>query len=87
MDVKQISFVNESSTGFQIIFGPKPTGVYALSFLKPLKNSNILEFMLGNSKSPSTFYFPVAPRITSIVCPSISNIEGKSVQDYMHTPH
>ena len=43
--------------------------------------------MLGNnySSSPSTFYVPVAPRISSILCPSESNIEGKLVQDYVHT--
>ena len=39
--------------------------------------------MLGNSLSPSTFYVPVAPRISSILCPSESNIEGKLVQDYV----
>ena len=42
--------------------------------------------MLGNSSSPSiTFYVPVAPRISSILCHSESNIEGKLVQDYVHT--
>ena len=43
--------------------------------------------MLGNSSSPSIFYVPVAPRISSILCPSESNIEGKLVQDYVHTSH
>ena len=38
--------------------------------------------MLGN---PSSFYVPVAPRIASILCPSESNIEGRLVQDYVHT--
>ena len=41
--------------------------------------------MLGTSSSPSTFYVPVAHRIASILCPSKSNIEGKLVQDYVHT--
>ena len=40
--------------------------------------------MLDNSSSPSTFYVPIAPRISSILCPSVSNIEGKLVQDYVH---
>ena len=39
--------------------------------------------MLGNPLSPSTFYVPVAPRISSILGPSESNIEGKLVQDYV----
>ena len=43
--------------------------------------------MLGNSSSPSTFYVHVAPRIFSILCPSKSNVEGKLVQDYVHTSH
>ena len=51
------------------------------------KNSNRLEFMLGNSSSPSTFYVPVAPRISSILCPSESNIEGKLVQDHVYASH
>ena len=52
-----------------------------------LKNTNIFRFMLGNSLSPFTFYVSVAPRIASILCPSESNIEGKLVQDYVHTSH
>ena len=36
---------------------------------------------------PSQFYVPVAPRISSILCPFESNIEGKLVQDYVHTSH
>ena len=79
--------MNRSSTGFQIIFGLKLTGVYALNVFQPLKKSNRLGFMLGNSLSLSTFYVHVAPRISSIVCPSESNIEGKLVQDYVHTSH
>ena len=51
------------------------------------KKSNRLGFILGNSSSPSTFYVPVAPRISSILCPSESNIDGKLVQDYVHTSH
>ena len=51
------------------------------------KNSNRFGFMLGNSSSPSTFYVPVAPRISSILCPAESNIESKLVQDYVHTSH
>ena len=43
--------------------------------------------MLGNSSSQSTFYVPVAPRISSILCPSQSNIEGKLIQDHVHTSH
>ena len=43
--------------------------------------------MLGNVSSSSTFYVSVAPRIASILCPSKSNIEGKLVQDYVHTYH
>ena len=43
--------------------------------------------MLGNSLSPSTFYVPVAPKIASILCLSESNIEGKLVQDYVHTSY
>ena len=73
--------MNRSSTGFQIVFGLKPTGVYALDVFQPLKNSNILGFMLGYLSSPSTFYVPVAPRISSILCPSESNIKGKLIQD------
>ena len=42
-----------------------------------IKKSNRIGFMQGNSLSPSTFYVPVAPRISSILCPSESNIEGK----------
>ena len=42
-------------------------GVYALNVFQPLKNSNRLGFMPGNSSSPSTFYVPVAPRISSIL--------------------
>ena len=38
--------------------------------------------MLGNISSPSTFYVPVAPRISSNLCPFESNIGGKLVQDY-----
>ena len=34
------------------------------------KKSNRLEFMLGNSSAPSTFYVPVEPRITSYVPPN-----------------
>ena len=57
-------------------------------FFQPLKNSNRLGFMLGNSSSPSSFYVPVAPRkIASILCHSESNIEGKLVQDYVPTSH
>ena len=41
--------------------------------------------MLDNSSSPSTFYVPATPRISSILCPFTSNIEGKLVQDYVHT--
>ena len=48
------------------------------------QNKKRLGFMLDNSSSPSTFYVPVAPRISSILCPSESNIEGKLVQDYAH---
>ena len=51
------------------------------------KNANRLGFMLGNSSSPSTLYVPVAPRIASILCPFETNIEGKLVQDYVHTSH
>ena len=51
------------------------------------KNSNRLGFMIGNSLSPSTIYGPGAPRIASILCPSESNIEGRFVQDYVHTSH
>ena len=51
------------------------------------KNKKRLGFMLGNSLSPSTFYVPVAPRISSILYPTQSNIEGKLVQDYVHTSH
>ena len=61
---------------------------------QPLKKSNKLGFMLGNSSSPSSFYVPVAHRIASILCPSKSNIEGKKSniegklgQDYVHTSH
>ena len=79
--------MNCSSTGFQIIFGLKPTGGYALNVFQPLKNSNRLGFMLGNSSAASTFYVPVVPRIASILCPSKSNTEGKLVQDYVHTSH
>ena len=43
--------------------------------------------MLGNISSPSTFYVPVAPRISSNLCPFESNIGGKLVQDYVHTSH
>ena len=43
--------------------------------------------MLGNASPPSTFYVPVAPRISSILWPSELNIEGKLVQDYVHTSH
>ena len=43
--------------------------------------------MLGNSSSPSTCYVPGAPRSSSIVCPSDSNIEGKLVKGYVHTFH
>ena len=75
--------MNRSSTGFQIIFGLKPTGGYALNVFQSLKKSNRLEFMLGNSSSPSTFYV----RVASILCPYESNIEGKLVQDYVHTSH
>ena len=41
--------------------------------------------MLGKSSSPFTFYVPVALRISSILCPSEPNIEGKLVHDYVHT--
>ena len=41
--------------------------------------------MLGNSSPPSTFYVPAAPRISSILCPSESNIEGQLAQDYVQT--
>ena len=51
------------------------------------KKKKRLVFMLGNLSSPSTFYVPVAPRISSILCPSKSNIEGKLVQDHVHTSH
>ena len=54
--------MNWSSTGFQNIFELKPTGVHALNVFQPLKNSNRLGFMLGNSWSPPSFYVPVAPR-------------------------
>ena len=70
-----------------MIFGLKPTGIYALNVFQPLKNSIRLGFMLGNSSTPSTFYVPVVPRISSILCPSEANIEGKLVQDYVHTAH
>ena len=43
--------------------------------------------MLGNSSSPTTFYVPVAPKISSILFPYESNIEGKLVQDHVHTSH
>ena len=43
--------------------------------------------MLGNSSPPSTFCVPVEPRISSILCPSESNIEGKLVQGYVHNSH
>ena len=43
--------------------------------------------MLGNSSSPSTVYVPDVHRIASILCPSESNIEGKLVQDYVHSSH
>ena len=43
--------------------------------------------MLGNSSFHFTFYVPVAPRISSILRPSESNIEGKLVQDFMHISH
>ena len=69
------------------MFGLKLTGGYALIIFQPLKKSNRLGFMLGNSSAASTFYVPVAPRIASILCPSESNIEGKMVQDYVHTSH
>ena len=72
---------------FQIIFRFKPTGGYALNVFQPLKKFNRLGFMLGNSSSPSTFYVPVASKIAYILCPSESNIEGKLVQDYVHTSH
>ena len=52
-----------------------------------LKYSDRTGFMPGNSSSPSTFYVPVAPRISSILCPSESNMEGKLVQDYVHISH
>ena len=77
--------MNLSSTGLKIIFGLKPTGVYALNVFQPLKNSNRLGFMLANLSSPSTLYAPDAHRISSILCPSVSKIEGKLVQDYVHT--
>ena len=77
--------MNLSSIGFQIIFGLKLTGGYALNVFQPLKNSNRLGFLLGNSSAASTFYVPVTPRIASILCPSESNIEGKLIQDYVHT--
>ena len=64
------------------MFGLKPTGGYALNVFQ-----QTLEFMLGNSSSPSTFYVPVAPRIASILCASESNIGGKLVQDYVYTSH
>ena len=79
--------MNESSTGFQIIFELKPTGGYALNVFQPLKKSNKLGFMLGYSSSPSTFYVRVAPRIASILCPSELNIKGKLVQGYVQTSH
>ena len=41
--------------------------------------------MLGNLSSPATFYVPDASRISSILCPSESNIEGQLVQDYVYT--
>ena len=63
------------------------TGVYALNVFQPLKKANRLGFTLGNSSSPFTFYVPVAPRISSILCPSESNIEGILVHDYVHTSH
>ena len=58
-----------------------------MSFSQWKKNKKRLVFMLGNSSSPSTFYVPVAPRISSILCLSQSNIEGKLVQDHVHTSH
>ena len=59
-----------------------------MSFSHRIKSlTNKLGFMLGNSSSPSTFYVSVAPRISSILYPSKSNIEGKLVQDYVHTSH
>ena len=58
-----------------------------LMYFNHFENSNRLGFMLGNSSSPSTFYVLVAPRIASILCPSETNIEGKLVQDYVHTSH
>ena len=69
------------------MFGLKPTGVYALNVFQPLKKSNKLGFILGNSLSPSTFYVHVAHSISSFLWPSELNIEGKLVQDYVHTSH
>ena len=67
------------------MFGLKSTGVHALNVFQPLKKLNRLGFMLGNSSYPSTFYVPVTPTISSILCPSESNKESKLVQDYVHT--
>ena len=76
--------MNLSSTGFQIIFGLKPTGVYALNVFQPFEKIQT-DMDLGNSSSPSTLYVPAAPRLSSILCPSVSKSEGKLVQDYVHT--
>ena len=74
---------------FQVLlkFAQIPPDYYAQYVFQPLKKFNRLEFMLGNSSSPSALYVPVAPRIASIVCPSESNIDSKLVQVYVHTSH
>ena len=56
------------STGFQI------RCLCSKSISAIEKNKIKLGFMLGNASSPSTFYVHVAPRISSILCPSESNI-------------